>query len=205
MKVKQFRCDTCGGDVQVTSRFSVLVTCKYCNTVYTLNNDNLEKNEVTKPLQALSQFSLGETWLYKDKELTILGRAQLEDDEDVWNEWFVRWNSLPYWIEESGDQVIFFEKTPLTSAVPPFEEIRIGETISVGDNSLFVSELGTSTVTGIEGELPGKTAIGETYKFAQAHGEDGTIWAIEYQPNKISLLTGSMITADQLTKPDSLK
>lgn len=202
MKTQAFRCDHCGGNIVVNSRFAAMVTCRYCNTVFMLSNDSLTKTEITHPLRPLSQFSVGEVWQYQNKELLFLGRAEVEAEEDIWDEWFVMWNNLPRWIEAGSDNSTLFEKTPLITSVASYGNIQVGETLMVGETSLYVVEKGEAKITGVEGELPSKVAIGQTYQFVEAHAQDGSIWTIEYTQQTISLLHGNYLVEDKLTRPE---
>lgn len=197
MKITQFRCNYCGGEVAIKSRFAKTAVCRYCNTVYFLENDQIKPEGVNKPFKPLSILKVGSRGKYKDKPLQVLGRIRLEDEDDVWDEWYVLIENKPYWLEESADLLTLFSTQRIVSPVKDFEKIKVGEVLALGENQVFISEKGQAQVTGVEGEFSGKVKPGANYRYVQGTSGDN-VFAIEYYGDEIRLLKGVNITFNDL-------
>jgi hypothetical protein len=198
MLVKKIKCTTCGGDIAVHSRFAKTVTCRYCHTVYELHNDEIEKTAVTRPLEPLSFFQLGYVGTYQDKRLEVLGRIRLADEEDEWNEWYVLWDAVPHWLEESFDTATLFSQHPISTKLPLFHEVMVGQVIEVNGTSIFITEKGSATVLGTEGEFSGRVKPNDNYDFLQGSSSE-TAWAVEYTEHSITLLQGTALALAEIT------
>jgi hypothetical protein len=197
MNVTKVKCNTCGGEIQINSRFANTVTCRYCNSVYLLENEELIKEGTTKPFAPLSILKVGAKGTIKGRTVQILGRIRLEDEEDIWDEWYVLIDGQPHWIEESSDYIFLFEGIRIKTPLKSFHTYQVGNVIEINEESIFITEKGQATLIGIEGEFVGKVKANDDYKYLQGNSED-YIYAIQYYENSIRLVKGIEITYDDI-------
>lgn len=198
MKITDIRCKTCGGELKIESRFTKTIVCRYCNTVYLLENNTINNVGVTKPFEPLSIFKVGAIGQLDNKPLHILGRIRLQDDEDIWDEWYVLVGNRPFWIEESSDSIQLLSSTELTKPIGTYLNIQVGQVIDIEDKKVFISEKGQAKVIGIEGEFTGRVKPNDEYKFIQGNAEDD-LYMVEYYENEIKTFKGRSINLDKVT------
>lgn len=197
MLKKKFRCERCDGAIEISSRFTHSVTCRYCNTAYVLENNTIKNSGIVQPFEPLSIFKIGLNTTYKSKNLEIKGRIRLADEDDFWDEWFVLLDNKPFWIEESYDTTILFNRMNITSPLPQFLDISVGSSINVENINMYITEKGSAIVQGIEGEFAGKIKLKDNYKYAQATTK-GKQYAIEYYNDAIHLLEGEILKKEEV-------
>jgi len=198
MNIIDAKCKNCGGELNISSRFSKTVVCRYCNTVYLLENNAINNIGVTKPFEPLSIFRVGATGKIDGKTLNVLGRIRLTDEDDVWDEWYILLDNQPFWIEESSDTLLLLSSFTLTHPIAPYDDVNVGQTINIEDNNVFISEKGQAKVEGIEGEFSGRVKPNNDYKYIQGGSTEG-IWMVEYYPNDIKLYTGQQINFNTIS------
>ena len=198
MKTIDMRCKVCGGDLKIESRFTKTIVCRYCNTVYLLENNSVNEVGVTKPFEALSIFKVGASGIMGKKQIRVLGRIRLQDNEDIWDEWYVLMDNKPFWIEESSDTVVLISSTQLNKAIDSFENIRIGQVVTIDGKDVFISERGDAKVIGIEGEFTGRVKPNDEYKFIQGSAEK-EVYMVEYYKDEIKTFKGQIISLDDIT------
>lgn len=192
MSVMQFRCEYCGGEVEVVSRFSAMVTCRYCNTVYFLDNEHVESQGKSEPFEPLSLLRVGAVGRLEGKDFSVLGRIRLDDEDDVWDEWLVLLNGVPYWLEESANRLTKFQEVTISTPLPKYEDIGVGSQILIEGVSVYVVERGSAEVAGVEGEFSGKLKPDKEYRYIQGSVDD-EVYAIEYYDDAIRLLKGHRV------------
>ena len=198
MKITSVRCKTCGGEVNIESRFAKTIVCRYCNTVYLLENDAISEVGVTKPFEPVSILRVGATGLLDNKPLQVLGRIRLQDDEDLWDEWYVFIDNRPFWIEESSDSILLLSSTSLTKPIGHYSEIQVGQVIDIDNIQVFVTEKGQAKVIGLEGEFTGRVKPNDDYKFVQGNAEN-EIYMVEYYTNEIKTFKGRILNLDKIS------
>lgn len=198
MKAIDLKCKNCGGDLKIESRFTKTIVCRYCNTVYLLENNSLNEVGVTKPFEPLSIFKVGAVGNMDNKQFQVLGRIRLQDDEDIWDEWYVLVDNKPFWIEESSDTVVLMSSTQLNKPVGSYDDIQVGQVVSIDNKDVFINERGKAKVIGIEGEFTGRVKPNDEYKFIQGNAEKD-LYMVEYYKDEIKTFKGKTINLDEIT------
>lgn len=198
MNITHLTCNICGGDLKIESRFIKTIVCRYCNTVYLLENDTINNVGVSKPFRPLSIFKVGAIGKIENQSLQVLGRIRLQDDEDIWDEWYVLLNNRPFWIEESSDVVQLLSSIELTNPIGKFSDIYVGQIITINTANVFISEKGEAKIIGIEGAFTGRVKPNDEYKFIQGNAENN-VYMIEYYENEIKTFKGRRINVDTVS------
>lgn len=192
-------CPACGAPLDISNRFVKVVTCDFCGQTLLLKDTGLDPTGRTAKLTDLpSKLFIDAEGSIAGQSFRAIGRLRYQYDAGYWDEWFIMLDSdKPGWLVEDEGTYKLYHKTTLTGAIPPYEEVRVGTTMSIGDRSVFVTEKGEANIAGSEGQLAFPVLPGEEIRYID--GNDGADQvSIEYTTNEIELLVGQDIPADEI-------
>ncbi|MCX8086542.1 MAG: DUF4178 domain-containing protein [Rhodocyclaceae bacterium] len=156
------QCPSCGAPVEFKSSASILAVCDYCQSTLLRRGaalDDLGKMAALLPDRSPLQRGAQGTW--RGKRFSLIGRLQLEWAQGRWNEWHLLFDDgASGWLSESGGEYVLSLPQTVREALPAFENIEVGEIVSVNGRSYTVTnKLAARCVAG-EGELPFKVGAG---------------------------------------------
>ncbi len=194
-------CPSCGAPLNITNRFVKMATCEFCGSVILVHDKGLDPTGQTSKLAELPSMlyvdATGSLW---DKAFRVMGRLRYQSESAYWDEWFLIFDDgdQPGWLAEDEGNFTFFNKKTLTGAVPPFENISVGKTVTVAGRKVFVSEKGVARIAGGEGQLAFNILPGEQIKYLDGSSGDDLI-SVEYAKNEIELAVGRAVDRLALT------
>ena len=124
---------------------------------------------------------------------TVLGRLQVEHATGFWNEWYLEWaDKRVGWLGEAlGQYYVTFPNDPKQpDQVPPFEEVSVGDKITVGGLRYTVTEKRTARATGTEGETPFAVGSGYELPYVDLRRADNGFATIDYSEEPPLTFTG---------------
>ncbi|MEM9301121.1 MAG: DUF4178 domain-containing protein [Pseudomonadota bacterium] len=191
---RSFTCPSCGAPLEVEHRFSRVVICGYCNQSANITSGGLDPaGKGAKLVGAPSRLSIGATGRIDETAFRTLGRLRYGYDGGFWDEWFLALSDdRQLWLQEDDGTFTAFEKTPITAALPEFDDVRVGQTITVNGRSIFIVERTEAMILGGEGELYFNVTPGADV-FSVDGSADGETWSVEYQPDEITLSRGTPV------------
>ena len=153
--VRKLACPACGGSLEIDSVFTSLIVCPYCGQSLFVHDSGVDPTGQTAKLVDLpSRLAVGRPGAVQGRAFRVLGRVRFANDDGPWDEWFVQFaDSQVGWIEENEGALSLTFKHALTTPVPPVEQVRLGSTLSVNGQRMFVSARGHATVAGAEGQI----------------------------------------------------
>jgi hypothetical protein len=192
-------CPSCGAPAQLTSRFVKMVVCDYCHNTLVVENDRLDPTGKTAALVDYpTRFRVGQTGRLRGKPFRVLGRVRYETDDSYWDEWYLQFDDGSVaWLEEEEGEYTLSRPETLTSAVPDFEAVRVGSTVTVNGQPFFVTERCRARVAGAEGQLLYRARVNQPVRFLDGN-VGGRVAAIEYGDDEIEYTTGEIIDRDQI-------
>ena len=112
----------------------------------------------------------------------------------MWDEWYAAFDDGRWgWIAEAQGRFYLTFETP-ADGLPSSTQIEVGGTL--GD--LVVSEVGSATVVGAEGEIPWRVLPGSSHDYADLSGPSGRFGSIDFSDDKPVLFIGSQTTLEDL-------
>lgn len=194
----KLQCPACGAPLEVTDRFAKLVVCPYCDQVHYLKDEALDPTGKTAKLaQFPSLFSPGCRGTIKGKSFEAQGRLRFRHPEGFWDEWYLLVEQKPFWLQEDEGEYTLFKKEPITGSLPPWENLRVGSTVEVNNQSVFVTEKGKAEIAGAEGQLPTSLLPGEAlFYFDGASG--GRVVSVEMWPQEMELSVGEPVAPEEI-------
>jgi hypothetical protein len=198
-QAKSLNCPSCGGKLDVANWFVRMVVCHYCGSTVAIENERLELlGKGAALVQSPTQFAVGRAGRLRGQPFRILGRVRYEADDGYWDEWYLELgDGSTALLEEEEGEYTLSQKRSLTSAVPPFEQMYVGTTLSISGQSFFVTERCSARVAGAEGQLPYRVRPGQAVRFVDGN-IGGQVAALEYADDAIEYSVGSPLGRDEI-------
>ncbi|MBI4758805.1 MAG: DUF4178 domain-containing protein [Chloroflexi bacterium] len=167
MAERTLNCAACGAPIEVESRFTTLVVCQYCGQTLYIHDDAVDPTGKTAKLVDYgSRLALGKAGAVRGRRFKALGRVRYNYEGGFWDEWFLRFDDGQVgWLEEDEGEYTLVFKTRLTSPLPPFGDIAVGSVVPVSQMRVFITEKGTGSVAGAEGEISFAARPGEQIQY----------------------------------------
>ena len=203
--MQQLNCPSCGAPLPVENRFVKMVTCDFCGQVSLLKSGALEGTGTVATLTELpSKLFLDATGTLKGRRFRAIGRLQYAYEDGFWHEWFVTLGDDDRgWLQEDEGRFTLYQKETLTTPAPPYDQVRVGQTLQVGGREVFVTEKGEAQIVGGEGQLAFAILPGETVYYVDGTS-DGAQVSLEYAADEIEWMVGEAVPHDdvQVDEPD---
>ena len=209
MRMRVAACPACGGPVTFQVSNSVVSVCDFCRSVVARGDKKPEDHgKIADVVDLNSPLTIGMSGTYHNKAFSITGRVQYQHPSGaIWNEWYLtfpgeRWGWLA---EAQGKLYLMFErKLKSDSPLAHFDAIELGQTFSVREESLQVTEKATATVAGAEGEIPWSVRAALAHPYVDLKSEAGSIGTLDFGGDEPKFYFGQLITLDALgIKPQS--
>ncbi|MBN2359847.1 MAG: DUF4178 domain-containing protein [Deltaproteobacteria bacterium] len=191
------QCPSCGAQHEVQNPGITALGCRYCHTLIYWDeqavHDSGRKALLDPPSSALR---VGEPCTLNRQHHQVLGRVRYTYGAGVWDEWFLESpRGEIVWLTEDEKEFAVEKPVSADPRLPPFEQLRVGATVTVHQRPFLVEELGRATCQGVEGQVPWLVLPDEVYPFADLASPDGKIsLGVEYdQQGAPSLFLGEFV------------
>lgn len=189
----QMICQNCGAELSVENQFIRAVTCAYCGTAYIVSgSEKLDRQGQSVTLADYpSRVNVGVRGNIKGRAFTVLGRIRYRYDAGFWEEWQINWDdgAAPAWLEEDEGMWTLYSGGRIRAAIPGYDDVRVGSTVKVNNNDVFVTEKRRGQVLGSEGQFSSVFPI--SGDFGYVTGTDGTNRvSVNYWQDEIELSIG---------------
>ncbi|MGZ8260496.1 MAG: DUF4178 domain-containing protein [Caldimonas sp.] len=179
-------CPNCGAPVEFRSAASPFAVCGFCRSTVVRAGDQLRKiGESAELFDDHTPLQLGVSGSYQGAPFTLVGRLQYRTPEGTWNEWHAIFESGPGsqksgWLsEDNGRYVVAFD-APLTTPVPPPEQLRVGAPLTVSGQSWTVASVVAAKLIAAAGELPKRPDLQHGFAVADLRSSRGEVGTIDY-------------------------
>ena len=187
-----FNCPQCGSPVPARVRYTKLIVCSSCGCSLLLEDDavkHIGKRSIIADYPSI--FRLGGHYRYRHMAFTMQGRVQYDYGGGYWDEWWViaddgegKWISV-----DEGD--ISIEAPIAVAETPPaYDALQIGDSVSIGGQSLRVTEKDHCLCNGLEGQLPEVIFAGDRHRYVHCSGSGNTLFTLEYAEDRTYLYKG---------------
>lgn len=197
----KLQCQSCGAPLEITNQFVRSVTCRFCGSAYIVTGDSsLSANGQGVSLANYpSRLSVGTTGKIKGRKFHVLGRIRYTYDEGFWDEWQVAWDddAPPSWLEEDEGYWTLFDKMRQKGGIAAYHDIRVGESLSINDMQVFITERRQARVMGSEGQFSAVMPIQGKFGYATGNAGDNII-SINFWENEIEVSSGQEVTLSDL-------
>ncbi|NDJ85901.1 MAG: DUF4178 domain-containing protein [Chloroflexi bacterium] len=200
--MQKLRCTSCGADLEVENQFIRSVTCAYCGANYMISgSQTLDPKGKTATLADYpSRLNVGARGTIRGRAFHVLGRIRYTYDAGFWEEWQIAWDdeqSPPDWLEEDEGMWTLYRRGRIKAAIPPYEEVRVGTSISINQQNVFITEKRKGQVAGSEGQFSSVFPISGEFGYVTGAGDKGKL-SVNYWQDEIELSRGDEIEFNDL-------
>jgi hypothetical protein len=155
-------CPSCGAPVEFKSAASIFAVCEYCRSTLVRRDREIENlGRMAALLEDASPIRLGTEGRYRGVHFAVIGRIQMRYGRGVWNEWHLLFDDQRTgWLSDAGGEYVVSFAKWLPEALPPFEQLRVEQTLPLDGRPFVVTNLERATCVAGEGELPFKIGAG---------------------------------------------
>jgi len=198
--MQKCNCPSCGATVTFQSAASILAVCEYCASTLVRHDLNLE--DVGKMAALLvdgSPLQLRAEGRYRKVHFTVVGRIQLRYEKGLWNEWHLLFDDLRSgWLGESGGIYAVSFSTPVSEAIPRFEDLHPGGRVVLNGQPYEVTQLQKTFCVAGEGELPFAIGPGYAVPVADLAGPANKLATLDYSEEIPLVFLGEYMEFEQL-------
>jgi hypothetical protein len=205
MSVLEAKCPGCGAPVLFNVGSSVVVVCKYCQSVVARTDRAVEEiGKVAEIAETGSPLAVGLRGRYENAEFLLTGRAQLVHAAGgMWDEWYAEFpNNRWGWLAEAQGKfyLTFASSLPASKETPSFGALEVGSAVASlpGTGRWVVAEKASANAVAAEGEIPWRLTPGTTYEYADLSGPNSTFATIDFSESPPLIFIGKEVTLDDL-------
>ncbi|HEX8551780.1 MAG TPA: DUF4178 domain-containing protein [Abditibacteriaceae bacterium] len=152
----------------------------------------------------MKRFEIGEIGEIGAHWFKVRARVVYGNAEGLWDEWCLELHDGSIgWLETEDGQTFLSRKQRLTSPVPPFEVVSVGQMFPVGQHNFFVVEKCRAEIMQIEGDAPVGIGVGDQVRFVDG-AVDGRAASLEYGPDAIEFVLGDTIERGGILSADAM-
>lgn len=210
MSVLQANCPSCAAPIEFQKGSTIVIVCPYCRSAVARTDRGLEDlGKVAELFDSSSPLKLGLKGTFNGQRFELTGRAQLKHElGGYWDEWYATFsNGWVGWLAEAQGRfyMTFFQPLPAGVALPTFDELQIGSTVSQipSKTPLMVTEKGVATAAAAEGEIPYKLVPGEQNQYADLSGINNAFGTIDYSISPPWVFVGQQVTLADIGLADA--
>ncbi len=179
-------CPNCGAPVEFRSAASPFAVCSFCRSTVVRAGDELRKiGESAELFDDHTPLQLGVAGTCQGAPFILVGRLQYRYTEGTWNEWHALFYSgegaqKSGWLsEDNGRYVVAFD-APLTTPLPPPEQLQLGAPLTVNGQSWTVGSVVAARLIAAEGELPKRPNLEHGFVVADLRSSRGEVGTVDY-------------------------
>jgi len=197
---KTINCPQCGDRLEIYFRWTKLIACNSCkSSIFLEDNGTLTIGESSMLSPEPSLLKLYEPFSIEKRYYFPIGKLRYSYGRGFWEEWFLKDDkNQEFWLSiDEGDFVLqqkISMKLPFSN--PLFAKVgkKYGE--------YFVSERGTGTLVGFEGELPENVTMGASHFYLHLSLDRGKLVTVEVTGKKYETFLGKWIDPLRIKRHD---
>jgi hypothetical protein len=199
--MQQLNCPNCGAALKIDNQFIRTITCQFCDSNYLVRgSEGLDPTGKSASLADYpSRLNVGARGSIRGRNFHVLGRVRYAYDEGFWEEWQIAWEdgAPPDWLEEDEGYWTLYRRERVKSAVPPYDQVRTGATITINNKKVFITERRQAKVAGSAGQFSSVLPLQGVFGYIQGAADNQTM-SINYWEDEIELSVGDELEHHEL-------
>ena len=198
-------CPSCGAPVTPKHRFVKLAVCEFCQQTMHLTPEGADPTGQTATLTDLfSPLKVNARGRLGGKAFQVYGRLRFAYEDGCWDEWYVLFedDGSDAWIHEDEGELTLLRKVEASAPIPAFDAVRAGTRMNLGGMAAVITERGSATIEGGEGQLPWAVRPGERIDYVDGNA-GGKLVMVEYTSDGTELYVGDPVDEDDLEVEES--
>ncbi|MCX5748380.1 MAG: DUF4178 domain-containing protein, partial [Proteobacteria bacterium] len=180
-------CPTCGADVEFRYDDSFVRVCEACRSAVLRTDRGIETLGTVADLVPMeSPLALFAEGTCDGETFLLVGMAQIKHAQGgTWQEWYAKFGGERWgWLAEAQGRFYLTFETELQSALPAFEALAPGRTVTLRvagqPRSFVVGEVGEATLVAAAGEIPYRLEPNATTRYVDLSSAQGDFATIDY-------------------------
>ena len=201
---KNISCPSCGAPQPADNPGLVSFACDFCHSIFYLNEEKvLAAGNKSVLTEGFSRLYRGAGGSFHKKRFIVRGRVRYSFSRGFWDEWYLEMEDGSWvWLTEDGHEFceqrdVDFDRRLSSVRFAP------GTYFEMNERQFMVQEVGNTVCTGLEGALPKKIRLGESYRYVDATSLDGNYsLGFEYDGQPPSAFLGRWLRGNELKMDD---
>jgi len=196
--VGQINCPQCGDRLPLHFRHSKLAQCPSCGAHIFLEDESVRlAGEQSVLSEEPSLIVLHRVFDFDGRTYTPIGRVRYSYGRSFWEEWWiVDTNANGYWLSVDDGDYVLEKEVKFNLPILEFNRLRLHAQVG----GWRVTELGSGSCIGFEGELPEIVEVGEEHQYAHLSKEDGSMITVEFFGKEKRLYRGTWLDPYEITE-----
>jgi len=194
VKAERIGCSSCGAPIEVRNMNAAeMISCSYCGSVLNLESDKHEVlNKILTDQRPHAPLKLGDKGKLKGVDWEVIGRLQLKDGVDKWEEFLLFNPQAGYaWLQLDEGHWVFFRKSKNKPGVGA-ENAFVGQRFRMLGKQFKVVEKSAARISYIEGEFSYQAQAGDTMNYLDAVAPPLMVSA-EWSAKELEWLVGEYV------------
>lgn len=191
--MQNMTCTSCGAPLEVKNQFIRSITCRFCGSAYMVSgSESLSQvGKMSNLADYPSRLSIGTSGEIRGRRFSVIGRVRYAYSEGFWEEWQITWDdgAPPDWLEEDEGYWTVYRRERVRGPVSSYDQIQVGQSININNQSVFITEKRTARVAGSEGQFSSVLPLTGTFGYIQGSSSERTV-SINYWQDEIELSLG---------------
>ena len=205
----EINCPACGSSNTGITALTRSAECAQCGQwIHFSNNIWSASGRFEHEIDAPGYLRVGRAGALNKRRFQVAGRVRLGYKRGHWDEWWLSFeDGAGNWIEEDDGSYLMHKEVPLMQSgldhpgsmdTGSLQHTRVGQFIEAGGENWFVTEAGTATILGAEGQLPVTVTPGQQMRYLDAV-TGGRELAIELWPEGALASISTLLDATELS------
>jgi hypothetical protein len=200
-------CPNCGAEISFRSPALPSRVCDHCQTIVVRSGEGVEAvgKAAVLPFD-VSPVMIGTRGRVDGKGFEVIGRVRWGWTDGSWNEWLLLFDDMSNaWLGEAMGQYMLLRERPIGDLQDPAirqmidgEEVPVGSTAFIDEESFIVSDARQVTCLAAEGELPFSAPSGWTIFSVDFRSESGRCASLQRDQGLTSFYDGRYVTLGEL-------
>jgi hypothetical protein len=199
--MQKMTCASCGAPLEVENQFIRSVTCKFCGAAYMVSgSDTLDQVGQTVSLADYpSRLNIGASGEVRGRSFKVIGRVRYAYNEGFWEEWQITWDdgAPPDWLEEDEGYWTVYKRDRIRGAVPSYDQVKVGQSVTINGRSVFITEKRTARMVGSEGQFSSVLPLAGKFGYIQGSSSESPV-SINYWDDEIELSVGTDLEYNEI-------
>ena len=191
-------CPGCGAPVDVEHAQAATAFCGYCGqALVILPQGFTARGGRAKLAEMPTAVKVGDRARIGTATYDVLGQVQYAFEEGVYNHFYLSGSSGQAWLEQDEGEFRLFYRTMSVQNAPDFDELGVGESVTVAGGRFYPMEFNEGSVIGGLGVIPLVLAPGESFNYVDGT-YNGDAASLDYALTGVHLMIGKTLTAHDI-------